>query len=982
MIRILTFFILASLFSYGILPAQAIYSWEYDDALAAPTQNGLFNHITRVAGNGYILTGRADSTVTNQTIPMVVRLDDYGQEVLKRRFPYLTQPPYSPSLLGGLIAKAWPTSDGGFIVGVEGDRNWIFKFDVQADTVWKKEIPNNITSPFRSMVLLENGNVVYNRALLQSNPSRIEPDLLWLDSNGVAIDSIVLTNLGMSYLLSLTAAPGNGLYLVGMDSVADNQKVIKLDAAGNVEWSNTVYTQSNLPASSAVENMMGIDSNFVVGIRRARGNTWPNNYMFAWEVQNLSQNGTLNWQITLPDAFGFTSGYFGGRMQWTVRDDGVLIACLRDTSDIKLMAVSPNGTPLWNKVLVTPPNYSNFQFQDIAAGVENTGTFVIAGSHFNLNQLPAAISIDSLGNFPHLLVEGKVYADTSNNCSQDPNEWDMPNSLIIDGSGSIVALTDSNGEYDFIQGVGTSTFTTEPIGNQYASIWGINCPASDSHAVTYTGTPVVDTVSGLDFALEKLLDCPLMTVEVNTPFLRFCSQNTYYVDYCNYGSVTANNAYIILVIDSALGPVQIPVPYTVIGQDSFQVAVGNLNPGDCGSFQFTATVGCNLPFQALTHCVSAHIYPDSLCGAPSPSWNGAKVEVDGWCGQNDTVWFEVSNTGSANMLAGAGIWVVEDDILRISNQFQLNAGEDSTFYMLGNGSTWTTMAEQVPFYPFPSIPRATVEACGINGIGGVSLGFVNDFEDDDRSAWISIACNQVVAAVDPNDKTGFPEGHGPTHQIFADGEMEYLIRFQNTGSDTAFTVRIKDTLPSELDLTTFISGASSDPYSITFLPGNAVEWTFSNILLPDSTTDEANSHGFVKYRMMQNPGLTLGTEIKNKAGIIFDFMSPVITNTTLHTIGELELVVSLDEQADLQRPGIQVYPNPSSEVAHFDLGIFYEEIEVQVFDLGGKLIRHQVVGGAESFSFERNGLPEGMYLFRVTSGSESIGTGKMIIRNR
>jgi uncharacterized repeat protein (TIGR01451 family) len=420
----------------------------------------------------------------------------------------------------------------------------------------------------------------------------------------------------------------------------------------------------------------------------------------------------------------------------------------------------------------------------------------------------------------------------------------------------------------------------------------------------------------------------------------------------------------------------------MVGQDSFQVNLGNIAPGQCGQFHFTVAVPCVLPFSPLTHCVTAHAYPDSLCGPPPANWNGAFVQVEGWCAEQDTVWFRVRNSGTAAMAASSGIWVVEDDILRQTGQVQLNAGQDSSFFVLSNGSTWATLVDQVPNYPWPSIPRAIIEACGTDTNGGFSTGFVTQFEEDDRSPWLATDCHPIITAVDPNDKTGFPNGFGAQHRIYANGEMEYMIRFQNTGSDTAFKVTIRDILPPHLDLQSFVSGASSHPYTVNFLPGNAVEWTFDNILLPDSNVNEALSHGFVKFRMMQNANLSDGTRIENEAGIIFDYMPPVITNTAFHTIGELELIVSIEEQQELAATPITVYPNPCVETAHFDLGKPYKQVYLQVYDLNGRLVRVVSAGNTQQIDLQREGLIAGMYVFRIAAGEAVIGSGKLIVRNR
>ena len=63
-----------------------------------------------------------------------------------------------------------------------------------------------------------------------------------------------------------------------------------------------------------------------------------------------------------------------------------------------------------------------------------------------------------------------------------------------------------------------------------------------------------------------------------------------------------------------------------------------------------------------------------------------------------------------------------------------------------------------------------------------------------------------------------------------------------------------------------------------------MKFIFNDIFLPDSTTNEPESHGYITYTINQNPDLPNNSKIKNTAAIYFDFNDPVITNTVLNTI--------------------------------------------------------------------------------------------------
>ncbi|MCH8330505.1 MAG: hypothetical protein IH946_03850, partial [Bacteroidetes bacterium] len=110
------------------------------------------------------------------------------------------------------------------------------------------------------------------------------------------------------------------------------------------------------------------------------------------------------------------------------------------------------------------------------------------------------------------------------------------------------------------------------------------------------------------------------------------------------------------------------------------------------------------------------------------------------------------------------------------------------------------------------------------------------------------------------------------------------VNFQNTGTDTAFLVVIRDTLSQYVDPGTVVSGASSHPYDFRIYGQGILEWKFWNIDLPDSNTNEVLSHGFVKFKVSQQLNNPLGTLIKNHVGIWFDFNAPIQTNTVENLI--------------------------------------------------------------------------------------------------
>ena len=160
----------------------------------------------------------------------------------------------------------------------------------------------------------------------------------------------------------------------------------------------------------------------------------------------------------------------------------------------------------------------------------------------------------------------------------------------------------------------------------------------------------------------------------------------------------------------------------------------------------------------------------------------------------------------------------------------------------------------------------------------------NPTADIDLSNNVHSFSHEVVAAYDPNDKvvdqpivnfTEIEEGEGV--------ELEYVIRFQNTGNFFATNVRVEDVLPELLDVNTIETIHASHDYELVIHPNSMVEWIFEDIMLPDSTTNEAESHGQIHFRITTVPDITLENVIENSASIYFDFKQPVVTEPAVTT---------------------------------------------------------------------------------------------------
>ncbi len=243
-----------------------------------------------------------------------------------------------------------------------------------------------------------------------------------------------------------------------------------------------------------------------------------------------------------------------------------------------------------------------------------------------------------------------------------------------------------------------------------------------------------------------------------------------------------------------------------------------------------------------------------------------------------------------------------------------------------------------------------------------------------------IYCNEVVGSYDPNDKQAIPSGFGEEHSILPNTDIDYTIRFQNTGTDTAFRVVITDQLSSLLDPATIKPDPSSHPYEFKLENQGLLSFTFYNIELPDSTTNLLESQGFISFKIAQRPSLPSGTLIENDANIYFDFNPPILTNTTFHTVNDLIDIVNGSVSVASPQIQVKVMPNPMQNGAWIQLkGLSSpESISLQLFDVNGKRVR-QVNGNGNNIWLNRSDLPSGMYFFTILKQGKWQASGKLIV---
>lgn len=567
------------------------------------------------------------------------------------------------------------------------------------------------------------------------------------------------------------------------------------------------------------------------------------------------------------------------------------------------------------------------------------------------------------------VLTGLLFRDNNKNCNYESNEQPVLGSIIRAVSAKETNYTISNSAGSFFLPLNSSGIYALEVSNRN-NYW-TSCTGS----VNASSYNPADTVF-LGIQVNTL--CPYMEVDMQTNLFRRCFESTIAVSYSNTGTTIAQDAYVEVELDSFLVYTRSSIPLAGQQGNRLRFDLGDIPVNARGYFSIGVLVSCNARL-GQEHCVEAHIYPDTLCIASSV----AKIKTSAEC-LGDSVKIKIENIGTAAM-SSSKRWELFD---LSANGVSMQSLETGAF-ILGVGEEYSKtvaalprmlfIAEQDDLYPNNKYSQTEIVSCSaFPQPGDVPLRITNLDEDED---FVSKFCLQNRGSFDPNDITGYPVGLTDRKYIDPKQELEYIIRFQNTGTDTAFTVRIENLINKDkLDITTWVPGAASHPYSYLLNEDGKLIISFNNIHLPDSNINEQASHGFFQYRIRPNETLALGQKILNQAEIFFDFNDGVITNTEFHTLGYV-IPVGLKEDGEKKTEVWSVYPNPvsSSRQVIIDSQIAPQQFYVDCFDLLNRRIGNtQLVSKGEWYSL--SGKEAGIYTLHIKDLSgEPIGVVKIVI---
>lgn len=359
------------------------------------------------------------------------------------------------------------------------------------------------------------------------------------------------------------------------------------------------------------------------------------------------------------------------------------------------------------------------------------------------------------------------------------------------------------------------------------------------------------------------------------------------------------------------------------------------------------------------------LYPDTLIYEISADMNFSNHKC------NDTIyyWLDIENTGT--IIPSGTIHLELDDSLYFVNADII---PDS---IVGQNIYWS----YTDLF-FGATETIQVEVGAPDGFEDFVTSYLNATIDTAGIEAFSTAdtLSQVVTcAYDPNDKTPNPAGFGDMGNIPPTTErIEYLIRFQNTGTDTATNVVIEDQLDENLNWGSLNVLSASHFMELDMDDGGNVSFIFNNIFLPDSNVNMPGSQGYVKYEIDLEEELPIGTSIYNTAEIYFDLNPAIITNTTVNTIYVDD--VSVDDLSSEEV--LKVYPNPFTESTTIYFTNDLSNYAIQIVDLLGKEVYNDSQLNGNQVEIDGEPLNSGVYVLLLVDKNRKqiVSSTKLIIK--
>jgi uncharacterized repeat protein (TIGR01451 family) len=785
---------------------------------------------------------------------------------------------------GGYIAGGWVTGNTGDVSGYKGGPKdgWIVKLNLLGGVEWQRcfggswiDMVNDIVQTSDGGYIAVGSTASYDGDITSTHSAagKLADDafVVKLSSTGQVMWSKCYGGNSVDEFKKIISTSDGGFLCVGSTRSGDGDVVgfhaaittgakdvwvVKIDAAGTMQW-NKAYGAGSM--DQAVDVVATTDGNYIIGaegVGYGQGDisTWYGGGD-AWLIK-ISPTGDIIWEKTYggsqdEHAATIIPATDGGFMIafLTYSNDGM---CSQNNSggagitDIALFKIAEDGSAVWTKCFGGGAYewFGNLGYPDDRRGgllATADGGYILCGS---------TSSADGQVTGLHGEIMLGMIGDNYDQVYWGPNDaWVVK----VSQSGILQWQKCFGGSYeDYGQGIVQGSDAT-----QFLVLGYVNSNDGD-----VSGNKIIEQGNGTDGWIAKIKAGNTITGLV------FKDNNLNGVQ--DAGEPLVSNAMV-----KSSNPTS-----------SFTSLTNNgrfINLTDTG--QFATTVTTYLPYFTVvpssitTPFHSTYYNSDTINFALQPISGNTDLVVNAFSpsfmrlGRDVQYKVIVRNVGTVNIPSGILKFVKDHRLIYKSATPNVSSVTADTitwnYNTLNAGDTMVLLVTMT--LPTPPLANLNDTLRNVISVSPVN----NDVTPGNDTI---VTKDVIIGSFDPNDKA---EIHGGivSSEFASSGEyLQYTIRFQNTGNDTAFNVIVKDTLDSKLDWSTMQMVNSSHPVIFSIVNDNQLTWTFANINLVDSNTNEPLSHGYVVYQVQPKTNVIANDVIHNDASIYFDYNFPVLTN--------------------------------------------------------------------------------------------------------
>ena len=848
------------------------------------------------------------------------------------------------------------TADGGYILGgtsyspISGDKTensmgindyWLIKTDENGSIQWQNTIGGSEYDHLRKIQQTNDGGYIlggYSNSGISGDKTENNWDVsliaydYWIvktDSMGLIQWQNTIGGVGHDILVSVQQTSDNGFILGGSSKSnisgdkSENSRgeydywILKTDSVGNLLWQKTI-------GGSDIDYLLSIDqtndSGYILGgysrSDTSGDKTENSNGSFDYWIVKTDSLGGIIWQNTI----GGSNGDILTSLQQT-NDGGYILAgsSLSSISGDK----TENNIGSGDYWIVKTDEYGNIQWQNTIGG--------------NGNENPNSIQQSNNGGY---IVGGwsqsTISGDVFENSYGAGDYW----VLEIDSSGVIQNQNLFGGDkYDELTSIGITNDGGYITGGYSASNASgdksENCFGwiSDYWIVKLTNNyNLIKGKTFLDLNNNQIQD----SGEANLTNKKITESVTN-----RFAFSQPNGFYSVSVLDTGTFTVtHVPISYYNIVPANHAATFTSFNQTDSlNDFAFQPLGTFNDLCVTLTPL-----------GAFRPGFNASYM-------------INYENVGTTTL--SPTVTLYQNSLLSYisSSVAPTVTSTDSV--------QWSGLPLLSPFQSGSILVTLNISASAVIGSNIYSQCIIEPIAND-----YNVYCNYagatvvVTGSIDPNDIL-VSEDTLTTTQLATQPFLDYTIRFQNTGNDTAFTVKIInpiDTNKLELSSIEFVN--ASHPVQLKWVNYNKnMEFLLENILLPDSNVNEPESHGFVHYRIKPKTSLLAGDSATNKGYIYFDFNAPVGTNMA---VTKIVLPTGIKQLAK-DNWQLAVFPNPTKDELNIQLNQIVQkgkqEITISIFDVLGNIVLSRQSGSANC-KLPTAHFSKGIYFVEVKTGTE------------